>query len=134
MGVVTVFLDKCTNLKDSDGAFNGSDPYVVLDLQKDNWGPMDKKYGKKTSSVKQGEQNPVYNETFTWEGVDDLKNVKLYVKVMDQDIGLDDKLGKCTIELDNLGLSEKATGVERVVDNNLICKDGKIYMQISYKA
>jgi len=90
MGVLTVFLDKCTNLKDTDGVFNGSDPYVVLDLQKDNWGPLDKKYGKKQSSKKKGEQSPVYGETFTWEGVDGLKNLKLYVKAMDQDIGFDD--------------------------------------------
>lgn len=49
------------------------------------------------------------------------------------DIGLDDKLGKCKIKLDDLGLSAQPTGLERVVDNNLIRKDGKVYLQISYK-
>lgn len=55
---------------------------VTLLVEKDNWGPIDKSYGKKTSSKKQGEQNPVYGETFTWE-IPDLKNMVLYVKVMD---------------------------------------------------
>ena len=82
MGVLTVFLDKCTNLKDTDGPMNKSDPYVTLLVEKDNWGPIDKSYGKKTSSKKQGELNPVYGETFTWE-IPDLKNMVLYVKVMD---------------------------------------------------
>ena len=58
------------------------DRSVTLLVEKDNWGPIDKSYGKKTSSKKQGDQNPVYGETFTWE-IPDLKNMVLYVKVMD---------------------------------------------------
>lgn len=131
MGVLTVLLDKCTGLKDSDSAMNGSDPYVVLRVEKDNWGPLDKSYGKKTSSKKQGNQNPVWGETFTWE-LPDLKNMVLYAKVMDSDIGLDDKLGNCEIKLDKVGLSGEPMEITKVVDNNLIFKDGKIVLQISY--
>lgn len=85
MGKLTIFLDKCTNLKDSDGMFNGSDPYVVFDVEKDNWGPLDTKFGKKTSTKKQGEQSPVYGETFEWEGdfPADMKNMRCHIKIMD---------------------------------------------------
>lgn len=86
MGVLTVFLDKCMNLADTDGAFNKSDPYVYFELEQDNW-VKDKKFGKKKSSIKKGELNPVYGETFTWEGIPDLKNMVLKVKVWDDDLG-----------------------------------------------
>lgn len=132
MGVLTVFLEKCTGLCDSDGAMNGSDPYVVLMVEKDNWGPLDTKFGKQNSTTKKGDQNPVYEETFTWDIPDDLKDLVLYVKVMDSDIGLDDKMGKCKIKLDDLDLTGDPQEVVRVVDNNLIFKDGKVHLQISH--
>lgn len=133
MGVLTVFLDKCLNLKDADGPMNKSDPYVTFHLEKDNWGPLDTSYGKKKSTKKKGELNPVYGETFTWEDLPGLKNMVLNIKVMDDDPGFDDKLGSCKIKLDELGLGENPTGIERTVDNNLIRKDSKIYLQLSYK-
>jgi Ca2+-dependent lipid-binding protein len=52
MGVVTVTLDKCMNLRDKDGV-GRSDPYVVLELVKDRIG-FDKNFGKKESSKKSG--------------------------------------------------------------------------------
>ena len=46
MGKVTVVLEKLKNLKDTDGAMNHPDPYVKMELEKDNFGPFDKKYGE----------------------------------------------------------------------------------------
>jgi Ca2+-dependent lipid-binding protein len=131
MGVLTVLLDKCLNLKDADGPMNKSDPYVMFTLTQDNWGPFDKNFGKAESTHKKGDCNPVYNETFTFE-IPSLKNMVLHVKVKDEDWGLDDKLGWCKIKLDELGLSATPTGIERTVDNNVVRKDGKIYLQLSY--
>ena len=123
-------MDKCTNLADEDGAFNSSDPYVKFELEQDNW-VMDKNFGKQTSSKKQGDRNPEYGETFEFE-VPSLEKMVLKVKVMDDDPGFDDKLGSCKIKLEDLGLSEESTGVERVIDNNIFAKDGRIYLKISY--
>eukprot|EP00173_Palmaria_palmata_P002754 Plantae.Rhodophyta-Palmaria_palmata.ctg28625.p1 GENE.Plantae.Rhodophyta-Palmaria_palmata.ctg28625~~Plantae.Rhodophyta-Palmaria_palmata.ctg28625.p1 ORF type:complete len:146 (+),score=26.88 Plantae.Rhodophyta-Palmaria_palmata.ctg28625:30-440(+) len=98
MGAITIFLDKCTNLKDADG-IGKSDPYVKFHLEQDNV-LMDKNYGKQTSTHKSNTCNPVYGETFTFSNVPTLKNLVLWVTVMDDDIGRDDKLGKCKINLD----------------------------------
>lgn len=134
MGVLTVFLEKCSNLKDEDGAMNGSDTYVVMTVEKDRFGPINEGLGKETSTTKQGDQSPVFEETFTFEDIpNDLENIQMKIKVMDSDVGLDDKLGSCTIQLAELGLSADPTDVERVVDNNLIRKDGKIFLKISFE-
>jgi hypothetical protein len=47
MGVLTVTLDKITNLKDKDGV-GRSDPYVKLELKKERLG-FDKKFGNYVS-------------------------------------------------------------------------------------
>jgi Ca2+-dependent lipid-binding protein len=50
MGVVTVYLDKISNLQDAD-SIGKSDPYVVFRLEQDNY-LLDKNDGKKISSNK----------------------------------------------------------------------------------
>lgn len=57
----------------------------------------------------------------------------LKVKVMDDDPLHDDKLGSAKIKLENMDLSETPTPVEAVVDKNFFTKDGKIFLQLSYK-
>jgi Ca2+-dependent lipid-binding protein len=107
MGVLTVVLDKITNLRDEDG-IGKSDPYVKFELEKDGW-VFDKTLGKFTSTKKQNECNPVYGETFTFEDVPTTENMKLYNKVMDDDFGLDDFLGKCGLNLEKMSLNEELT-------------------------
>ena len=80
MGVLTVVLKKITNLKDSD-TLGRSDPYVMFHLEQDNW-LRDRNMGKHTSSTKKNDCNPTYDETFTFEDVNTLDNMKLYVKGM----------------------------------------------------
>jgi C2 domain len=53
---------------------------VRLTLEKTRIG-FDKNYGTKESSKKANTFNPEYNETFTWNDVDDLNNLQLVVKV-----------------------------------------------------
>eukprot|EP00584_Thalassiosira_punctigera_P018847 CAMPEP_0172565760 /NCGR_PEP_ID=MMETSP1067-20121228/109415_1 /TAXON_ID=265564 ORGANISM="Thalassiosira punctigera, Strain Tpunct2005C2" /NCGR_SAMPLE_ID=MMETSP1067 /ASSEMBLY_ACC=CAM_ASM_000444 /LENGTH=58 /DNA_ID=CAMNT_0013356711 /DNA_START=49 /DNA_END=221 /DNA_ORIENTATION=- len=58
MGVLTVFLEKATNLKDGD--FIGkSDPYVKLRMERNNivWDE------EQQSTTKDNDLNPVYEET-----------------------------------------------------------------------
>jgi Ca2+-dependent lipid-binding protein len=95
---------------------------------------FDKNFGEKKSSTKKDEQNPIYNETFTWEVPSNMgiNNLVLWVSVMDDDILKDDKIGKCKISLEELDLSPTPLSLERVVDNNILTKDARIYLKISY--
>jgi Ca2+-dependent lipid-binding protein len=130
MGVVTVYLDKIRHLSDSDG-IGRSDPYVQFYLEKNNM-VFDKGYGKKVSTKKKGDCNPEYGETFTFEDVPSLDNMVLHVKVMDADIGLDDKIGSCKIDLEKLNPSAGGSTIENVIDGRLIRRDAKIFLKISY--
>lgn len=78
MGVLTVVLKKITNLRDED-TLGKSDPYVVFELEKDNW-VFDKTLGKQQSSKKKNDCNPEYDETFTFENVPTTENMLLHVK------------------------------------------------------
>ncbi|KAG7340523.1 C2 domain containing protein [Nitzschia inconspicua] len=104
MGVVTVVLEKMSHLKDTDGAMNHPDPYVTFHLEEDNI-ILDKNLGKQQSSTKKCTCNPTYNETFTFNNVDSLKNVVLMVRVFDEDFGRDDAMGKLRIKLDEEALT-----------------------------
>lgn len=132
MGVVTVYLDKIQNLRDSDG-FGKSDPYVRFELEQDNI-VFDKNYGKKVSSKKRNELHPVYGETFTFEDVPSLKNLVLHVKVKDDDIGLDDTVGSCKIDLEKM--KDGCIEVEKVIDQKKgegwFSKKATIYLKVSY--
>lgn len=89
--------------------------------------------GQQKSSIKSGEQNPEYNETFMFT-IPTLDNHKLYMSVKDEDVGKDDKLGWCEIKLEDVdGLGEDPVSIEKVVDRNLIKANGMIYIKLSYK-
>ncbi|CAB9505624.1 Synaptotagmin-1 [Seminavis robusta] len=131
MGVLTVFLDKATNLADTD-VIGKTDPYVILDLKQDNW-VGDRDYGYQKSSTKSNDCNPVYGESFTWNNIDELKNLVLKVRIMDSDFGSrDDKVGNCTIHLDKLGLSNRPMDVNEVVDRNMFTANGMIHLKVSF--
>jgi len=134
MGVLTVHLDKATNLRDADG-FGKSDPYVMLHLEQDN-AVFDKNYGKKKSKIIKNNCNPVFNETFTFKGVpSDMNNVILHVKVMDDDIGFDDHLGSEDLVLKNLHLTAEPREVECIVDNKkgrMFKQKAKVHLKLSY--
>mmetsp|Transcript_39931 Transcript_39931/g.83514 ORF Transcript_39931/g.83514 Transcript_39931/m.83514 type:complete len:132 (+) Transcript_39931:262-657(+) len=129
MGILTVHLDRITNLADEDHIGN-SDPYVKFELEQDNLF-VDKDFGEMVSTKKKDEQNPVYGEDFHFN-IPTLNNMELTIKVMDDDVGFDEKLGKCKIKLEDLGLSEEPMEIEKKVDNNLFSPDAYIYLKISY--
>ena len=141
MGVVTVFLEKATDLKDTDGAMNHPDSYVVLTLEKDNFGPFDKKYGKQTSTKKQGTCNPVYGETFVFEDVPSMEKLALHAKVWDQDIGLDDGLGSMKINLEKeltpngefQAFEEKLAWSGKGMIKKAVTGTPKIFLKVKYE-
>jgi Ca2+-dependent lipid-binding protein len=114
MGVLTIVLEKVTNLRDEDG-IGKSDPYVKFELEQDNL-IFDKGYGKKESTKKKNVLSPEYDETFEFPDIPSLNNMVLRVKIMDDDIGLDTEIGSCKINLEHLGLTETPKTVEEVVD------------------
>jgi Ca2+-dependent lipid-binding protein len=130
MGKLTVYLDKVTNLADSDG-IGSSDPYVKFDLEQDNM-ILDKDYGSQKSTTKQNDTSPEYGETF-WFEIPSLKNMVLRVKIMDNDPLKDDKLGYCKFELDKMDLTSELQPFEKVVDHNIFVKDGKVHLKLAYE-
>lgn len=114
MGVLTVKLIKVLNLRDADGV-GSSDPYVKFDLEQDNF-LFDKDFGKQQSSKKADTLDPEYNETFTFKDVPSLKNMVLNVRILDDDIGFDDQIGNCQIDLEDENLSSQPVEIEAIVD------------------
>merc|ERR1712032_687348 len=113
-------LIKATNLKDEDVS-GQSDPNILFD----------KDMGEMKSTTKQNDLNPVYNETFNFN-IPTLDNMELSVKVMDDDVMGDDKMGKCKIKLDGLDLSGSPTAVEEKVYNPVFGKDSYVHLELSY--
>jgi len=93
---------------------------------------MDKQFGTQQSSTKNNDTSPEYQETF-WFEVPSLKNLVLKCKVMDKDPLRDDKLGFCKFKLDDMGLTSSPQAVDKVIDNNIFVKDGKIHLKLSYE-
>lgn len=58
--------------------------------------------------------------------------MELTVKVMDDDIGQDEKLGECEIKLEDLDLSPEPKEIKKKIDNNLFSADAYIFLKISY--
>eukprot|EP00581_Thalassiosira_minuscula_P020018 CAMPEP_0183714334 /NCGR_PEP_ID=MMETSP0737-20130205/8881_1 /TAXON_ID=385413 /ORGANISM="Thalassiosira miniscula, Strain CCMP1093" /LENGTH=671 /DNA_ID=CAMNT_0025943241 /DNA_START=123 /DNA_END=2138 /DNA_ORIENTATION=- len=127
--ILNVHLTKVTNL--SDGArFDEADPYVKFEIEQDNV-LFDKDFGEMVSTKKKNEQNPVYGEDFRFE-LPTLENMELKCTVMDDDFGLDDKLGSCKIKLEKLDLSAESLEVRRKVDDNLFSPDSWIFLKLTW--
>jgi Ca2+-dependent lipid-binding protein len=130
MGRLTIFLEKATNIADKD-LIGKTDPYVRFELEQDNL-IGDHDYGFQRSSVKKDDTNPEYNETFIFNNIKTLNNLVLKVRILDDDFAGDDKVGYCKIKLEDLGLTSSPMAIERVVDRNLLTKNGMVYLKLSY--
>jgi Ca2+-dependent lipid-binding protein len=134
MGVLTVLLEKVDHLSDKDG-IGRSDPYVKFELEKDRL-LFDKGYGKKESSKKRNDLNPEYNETFEFDDVPSLNNMILKIWIMDDDIGLDKKIGHCEIKLENLEITQDlGDSISQVIErkHGLFKRDAVIHLKLSFR-
>eukprot|EP00585_Thalassiosira_rotula_P003835 CAMPEP_0196159848 /NCGR_PEP_ID=MMETSP0910-20130528/46527_1 /TAXON_ID=49265 /ORGANISM="Thalassiosira rotula, Strain GSO102" /LENGTH=131 /DNA_ID=CAMNT_0041424773 /DNA_START=103 /DNA_END=498 /DNA_ORIENTATION=+ len=129
MGILTIYLDRATNLKDKD-TIGKSDPYIKFELEQNNTF-KDKDYGEMKSTTKSNELNPVYEETFHFN-IPTIENMELTCKVMDDDTLKDDKMGKCKIKLEKLGLSDTPTPVKEKVYNRIMGEDAYVHLSLSY--
>lgn len=127
---LTIFLDKATNLKNEDTA-GQSDPYIKFELEQNNTF-KDKDYGDMKSTTKKNELNPVYGETFHFN-IPTIDNMELTVKVMDKDILSDDKMGKCKLKLEKMGLSSTPTEVKEKVYNRIFGEDAYVHLTLKYE-
>ena len=58
--------------------------------------------------------------------------MELKIKVMDDDIVSDDKMGKSKIKLEKLGLSGEPMVIEEKVYNRVFGKDSYVHLKLSY--
>ncbi|GJJ70106.1 hypothetical protein EMPS_02455 [Entomortierella parvispora] len=120
-GNLFIKLNKATNLSDKD-LFGSSDPFIEM------W--LDKNYKQRSKDTKG--TNPVFNETFCFyvlPGQD-----KLYVKAVDWDALVNDKIGQATIPLSNVFQN----GKDGPRDYNLpkwlgLSSNGVVNMQMQYQ-
>jgi Ca2+-dependent lipid-binding protein len=134
MGVLTVLLEKIDHLSDKDG-IGRSDPYVKFELEKDRI-LFDKGYGKKESTKKRNDLNPEYNEVFEFEDVPSLNNMVLKVWIMDDDIGVDKRIGHCEIKLENLEISQDlGESTSHVVErkHGLFKRDAVVHLKLAFR-
>lgn len=129
MTILTVHLSHVTNLS-AGASFDEADPYVKFEIEQDKV-LFDKDFGEMVSSKKKNEQNPVYSEDFKFE-IPTLENMELTCTVMDDDFGLDDKLGRCKIKLDDLDLSAEPLEVRKKVDDNRFSPDSWIFLKLTW--
>ena len=105
--------------------------YVYL-LSSSLYQVRDKDYGFQKSTTKKGDVNPVWDETFTFN-IPTLNNMVLSLKVFDDDVGSrDDKCGRTKIHLEKEDITASPTCIEKTIDRNLLRKNGKIVVEISY--
>jgi len=107
-----------------------SDPYIKFELEQNNL-VGDKDHGEQKSTTKENELNPVYGETFHYN-IPTLDNMELTVKVMDDDVLKDDKMGKCKIKLEKLGLSGTPRHVKEKVHNRIFGEDSYVFLTLTY--
>ncbi|ORY91182.1 C2 domain-containing protein [Syncephalastrum racemosum] len=87
-GTLSVTIFEAKDLKNQD--FMGkNDPYIELWLNDD--------YKQRTSEVSNS-NNPVWNETFTFNIGEGTSAHKLYLKVLDKDVVGSDKIGEAKID------------------------------------
>lgn len=133
MSKLTVELVKIVNLKDANPGVDVADPYVKFDLEQNNrlWNVTN--YGRMVSTIKKNDRNPVYNETFVFKDIPELKNMELICTVHDQDDhSRDDKLGKCSFKLDKIELEPVPQLFHKKINRNGFSKDAYIFLKISY--
>jgi Ca2+-dependent lipid-binding protein len=134
MGLLTVLLEKIDHLRDEDG-IGRSDPFVKFQLEQDKL-LFDKGYGEKVSTTKRNDLNPEYNEVFEFDQIPSLKNMKLSVSIMDSDIGFDQRLGHCEIQLEDLDIKpDFGKTVSKTVEHKkgLFQRDAVIHLKFSFR-
>lgn len=121
MTTITVKVISACNLSDSDGPFNGSDPYVYITL--------DGCSAQRTATV-QGSSDPVWEEDLVFEGVEDPASKVMKLRIYDDDWGKDDNIGECSLDLGKLQATGDPQEFELVVDDGIFV-DAKLKFEVT---
>eukprot|EP00929_Paragymnodinium_shiwhaense_P032118 TRINITY_DN17861_c0_g1_i4.p2 TRINITY_DN17861_c0_g1~~TRINITY_DN17861_c0_g1_i4.p2 ORF type:complete len:263 (-),score=71.39 TRINITY_DN17861_c0_g1_i4:178-966(-) len=104
---IKILVKSAKGLKDADGPFNGSDPYVYLTLDGQS---------QQTSTVN-GTSDPEWNEEKVFEGVEMPGSKILDIRVYDDDPVKDDKIGAYKLDLGKLIATSDPQDFEVIVDD-----------------
>jgi len=122
MTTISVLVQSAGPLESDDGLFSKSDPYVYLQLEDCD--------SQQTSTVN-NDNTPEWNETLTFEGVDQPASKTLSLKIYDDDTwSRDDKIGEVKFPLAELKCTPDPQEFEKVCDEGMLT-DGKIKFTIT---
>lgn len=122
-GDLEILVKNCTGLSDEDGIGGGkSDPYVYFTIEGCD---------AQQTSTKENTQEPEWNETITFEGIEKPGTKVLRVRVYDDDTFGDDKVGEATIDLGELINQEDPQDFELEVDRRWGGLLGKAVLNLS---
>jgi len=105
MTSITVKVLQATNLEDDDGPFNGSDPYVYIELE-----------GCEPQRTTTVGETPVWEEDLNFEGVTSPASKEMIITIYDEDWGKDDKIGRFKLDLGKLKMTAEPQDFDVVVD------------------
>lgn len=121
MASIVVNVISASNLKDDDGPFSGSDPYVYITL--------DGCDAQRTATVS-GSSDPEWNQELTFEGVTEPAGKVMKLRVYDDDWGRDDNIGQCSLDLGKLQATADPQEFEKVVDAGIFT-DAKLKFTVT---
>ncbi|KAI8391504.1 C2 domain-containing protein [Radiomyces spectabilis] len=123
-GVLTVKVIEARNLKDEDLA-GKNDPYVEL------W--LDEKYKQRTEEQKNTD-NPVWNQTFTFNVEEGSSLHKLCMKVVDKDTVGTDKIGDGKLDVTDAFKGQDIDTWVKLPAKLGLTSHGEIHVYVSFQA
>ncbi|KAG2225520.1 hypothetical protein INT45_010347 [Circinella minor] len=121
-GILTVTLCEGKGLKDKD-LIGKNDPYVEL------W--LDDNYKQRSSNIS-GTNNPVWNETFSFNITKSSHDKKLYLKVYDKDLVGCDKIGDTKFDLKDVYSGKEFDGWVSLPAKLGLTSHGELHLKINF--
>ncbi|KAI9258849.1 C2 domain-containing protein [Phascolomyces articulosus] len=121
-GILTVTLCEGKDLKDKD-LIGKNDPYVEL------W--LDEDYKQRSSNIT-GTNNPVWNETFSFNVAQSSHSKKLCIKVLDKDLVGTDKIGDTKVDLKDVYTGKEFDGWVKLPAKLGLTSHGELHLRIHF--
>ncbi|KAI9484588.1 C2 domain-containing protein [Zychaea mexicana] len=122
-GVLTVTVCEGKDLKDQD-AVGKNDPYVEM------W--LDEDYKQRSSTIN-NTNNPVWNETFSFNVPAGSHDKKLYLKVLDKDlVSSSDKIGDTKVDLKDVYMGKPFEGWVKLPAKLGLSSHGEILLRMHF--
>ncbi|KAG2190238.1 hypothetical protein INT46_006318 [Mucor plumbeus] len=122
-GVLSVNVVEARNLHKEDVAGH-NDPYLEL------W--FDEDYKQRTDTVKDTE-NPVWNQTFTFNIEEGSSKHKLYFKVLDKDLAGKDKIGEGHLDVAEVFKGAPLSTWAKLPAKLGLTSHGEVHFEVSFR-